>query len=357
MKKTVLKLSLIGAAVAVLAPVAQAQSNVTLYGRVDLGYQYTSKTNAAGDKLHELYNGGILPSIWGLRGTEDLGNGLSGFFNLESHFYADNGTSQPGTPTPLFRRQANVGLKGGFGAVALGRQYSPALLAHLGTDPRGMKEQHSMLYPYALNQTTASPSNDIGVFLGNAVSYTKSFGPVNVGAAYSFGEQAGRTGAGKIASIGGSYTGPVTVSASYQQITNIAAATGDTKQYGLGVAVPVGPVKIKGLFISTKSDTGVLVAGRETKVDAFGVGADYSWGANTTTVAFYQAKDKRALDDKTKTLVVSNDYALSKRTTVYAQLAYADANAGSSALTSISSRAPVAGEKTAVFGVGVKHDF
>jgi predicted porin len=356
MNKTVLKLSLIGAAVAVLAPVAQAQSNVTLYGRVDLGYQYTSKTTAAGGKLHELYNGGILPSIWGLRGTEDLGGGLNAFFNLESHLNADNGTTTGG----LFRRQANVGLNGGWGAVALGSQYSPALLAHLGTDPRGMKEQHSMLYPYALNQAPAvanSPSNDIGVFLGNAVSYTNSFGPVNVGAAYAFGEQPSRTGAGKIASIGGSYTGPVTVSASYQQITNIALATGDTKQYGLGLAVPVGPVKLKGLFLSTKSDAGVLVAGRETKVDAWGLGADYAWGANTTTLAYYQIKDKDAADDKTKTLVLSNDYALSKRTTLYAQLAHADANAGASVLTSLSSRAPVPGEKTTTFGVGVKHDF
>ncbi|NML15850.1 porin [Azohydromonas caseinilytica] len=366
MKQSILKPSLIAAAILGAAPLVQAQSNVTLYGRVDLGVQHSTKTAAdllspvdAG-KLTELYNGGILPSIWGLRGTEDLGSGLSAFFNLESHFNADTGTSVNG----LFRRQANVGLKGGWGAVALGRQYSPALLAHLGTDPRGFKEQFSMLYPYAFNQFQAGGANDLAVFLGNAISYTGSFGPVNVGVAYAFGEQTGSTSNGSTVSIGGSYTGPVTVSASYQQI-KLNNGAGDTKQFGLGAAVPVGPVKIKALFMRNKGDAGVLTAfsGRatETEVDAWGVGADYAWGANTTTLAYYLAKDRNFSADKTKTLVLSNDYALSKRTTLYAQIAYADAEAGATNLTNIIAtpglRGLVQNEKTAVFGVGVKHDF
>ncbi|WP_051243111.1 porin [Azohydromonas australica] len=373
MKKTVLKLSLIGAAIAVLAPVAQAQSNVTLYGRVDLGVQHSTKTvpvagpaTANAGSLTELYNGGILPSIWGLRGTEDLGNGLSGFFNLESHINADNGTTTGG----LFRRQANVGLKGSWGAVALGRQYSPAILAHLGTDPRGFKEQFSMLYPYAFNQNPngapaggGAGANDLGVFLGNAISYTGSFGPVNVGVAYAFGEQTTSKSDGSTVVIGGSYTGPVTVSASYQQIKANSGA-GETKQYGLGGAVPLGAFKIKALYLKNKSDGNVLNLGAlrpTTEVDAWGVGGDFSWGANTTTLAYYLAKDKNFSADKTKTLVLSNDYALSKRTTLYAQIAYADTEAGATNLTNImvtpGLRGLVQNEKTAVFGVGVKHDF
>ena len=350
------KHSLIALAALAAVSAANAQSNVTLYGRIDLGYQYTNKVNAAGDGLSELYNGGIAPSIWGLRGTEDLGSGLSAFFNLESHFYGDTGQLEGAGR--LFRRQANVGVKGGFGSVALGRQYSPALLAHLGTDPRGMKEQLSMLYPYALNQVTvAADKNDIGVFLANAVSYSNSFGPVNVGAAYAFGEVVGESNAARTVALGGSYTGPVTVSASFQQIKN-ATDTGDSTQWGLGAALPLGPLKAKVLYLNTKSDTGVLAAGRETNTGVWGVGVDYTFGANTATIAYYQGKDKDApVTDKTKTLVLNNDYALSKRTTLYAQLAYADADAGATARTSISSRAPVPGEKTTIFGVGVKHDF
>lgn len=355
---------LAAAALASLASLAHAQSNVTLYGRVDLGVQYTDEVAPGGDSLTELFNGGMLPSIWGLRGTEDLGGGLSGFFNLESHFSADTGAGV----NLLFRRQANVGLKGAWGAVALGRQYSPAILAHLGTDPRGFKEQFSMLYPYAYNQNLAGGANDLGIFIGNAISYSGSFGPVNVGAAYSLGEQVGDSGAGSTVSLGASFKGPVEVSASYQSI-ELNSGAGETKQYGLGAALPVGPVKLKALFMNTQSDTGVLVPlvtgpggvvvtpARSTDVDHWGVGVDYSWASNTTTLAYYQGKDKDVAGDKTKTLVLSNDYAMSKRTTLYAQVAYADADPGSSARTSIIARPAVAGEKTTVLGVGVKHDF
>lgn len=363
MKKLILKHSLIAAAALGAVSMAQAQTNVTLYGRVDLGVQHTAKTVPVGGpttanagSVTELYNGGILPSIWGLRGTEDLGSGLNAFFNLESHFSADTGAGVNG----LFRRQANVGLKGGWGAVALGRQYSPAILAHLGTDPRGFKEQFSMLYPYAFNQVQAGGANDLGVFLGNAISYTNSFGPVNVGVAYAFGEQLSGNSDGSTVVVGGTYTGPVTVSASYQQI-KLNSGAGDTKQFGLGAAVPVGPVKVKALFMNTQSDVGVLAAGRETDVDAWGVGVDYAWGANTTTLAYYLGKDKDLKADKTKTLVLSNDYALSKRTTLYAQLAYADAESGATNRTNIIAtpglRGLVQNAKTAVYGVGVKHDF
>lgn len=39
---------------------------------------------------------------------------------------------------------------------------------------------------------------------------------------------------------------------------------------------------------------------------------------NKATVAFYRNKDKENPADATKTLVLGNDHALSKRTTVYA---------------------------------------
>jgi predicted porin len=62
-------------------------------------------------------------------------------------------------------------------------------------------------------------------------------------------------------------------------------------------------------------------------------------------------------DNKTKTLVVSNDYALSKRTTLYAQLAYVDADDDSDINTQITLGSTVSGEKSTIVGIGIKHDF
>jgi predicted porin len=357
MAKTLIRRSLIaGAVLAATAGAAQAQ-NVTLYGRVDLGFQYTTDINDDGDNLSEVYNGGIRPSIWGMKGTEDLGGGLSAFFNLESHFEADTGTFGGGTGK-LFRRQANVGLTGTWGTLTLGTQYSPAVLALLPTDPRAIKEQMSGLYAFALNQVGGTPSNDIGIFLSNAISYSNTFGPVNFGVAYAFGEQADEFEDGSAVSLGVTYTGPVTVSGYYQKMENVTAAGGGkfSDQMGIGVAAPFGGFTFRGQYIKAESDAAGTLP--ESDTDFFGLGVDYAWNqSNTLTLAYYRGDNDEVDDDKTDTIILSNDYALSKRTTVYAQVAFADMDDGASARTSVVSNPVVPGEKNTIFGIGISHNF
>ncbi|EWS54442.1 MULTISPECIES: porin [unclassified Methylibium] len=363
MAHTLVKRSLIAGAVLATAGVASAQT-VTIFGRIDSGFQYTSKVAGSGDSLSELHNGGILPSIWGFKGSEDLGGGLKAVFNLESDFDSGTGGSRFGGGTTIngiFGRQANVGLSGGWGTVLAGRQYSPALIAELGTEPRGYKESLSGLLSYAAVQLPAG--NDLGgnnfggIFTSNSISYSGAFGPVSLGVLYGFGEQAGAFSEGRTISLGVSYSGPVVLSGSYQAIRGIGAGTqAETKRYGVGVAVPLGDITIKALYHRGTQDDAV---GDEVgKTNNFGIGADFRWNPqNTATVAYYYGKEKVAADDNTKTLVLSNDYALSKRTTLYGQFAYVDASANASIRTQVTLGATEAGEKSSIVGFGIKHDF
>lgn len=346
-KPTASRTLLAAAALLATAGAAQAQtSQVTLYGRVDLGVQYSTKTAASDNSFTEVLSGGIAPSIIGFKGTEDLGGGLSAFFNLESHISADTGNSV----NSFWRRQSNVGLKGDWGAVALGRQYSPALLQTAATGPRSYKEQFSGLYPYAYNQNPAgNPVNDIGIFIGNAVSYTGKFGPVGLGALVGAGE-----GTGKTYSVGASYTGPVIVTGAYQKIETVNDGDG-TKMYSLGVGVPLGAFTIKGQWQRYRQDFG---GARIGNVDNYGLGADIAWNAtNTANVSVYHIKNKAITDDKTTTLVLSNDYSLSKRTTLYAQVAVARADAGATLFTSVIASGAFPDKTTTAFGVGISHNF
>ncbi len=339
-------------ALASAANMAAAQS-VTLYGRVDLGIQYSNKTGASDNHAAELYNGGVRPSIWGLKGVEPLGGDLSAFFNLEAHLFADTGASA--REGQSFRRQANVGLRGPWGTVTLGRQYSPALLAHIGTEPRAFREQFSGLYPYALNQNGNNPTNDVGVFVGNAISYANALGPVNLNVAYSFGEQTIGLRAGQAIAIGATYGGPVTLSLSYQKINDITSTSDGTRHIGLGAAFPLGAFTIKALYMGAQQQVAGL---KISKVDTLSAGVDLAWGgAHTATLAVYRNKDKENPSDKTTTLVLSDDYALSKRSTLYAQLAYADADAGATARTTIISGGSFPDARTVAFGVGISHNF
>ncbi|MBO9353042.1 porin [Bordetella petrii] len=109
------------ATLAGLAGGAHAETQVTLYGLIDLGYM-NDRDDTKGTS-QGIDSGNVSGSRWGIKGAEDLGNGLKAIFQLESGFNADNGTSaQSGR---LFGRWAYVGLKSAMlGEVRLGRQWA-----------------------------------------------------------------------------------------------------------------------------------------------------------------------------------------------------------------------------------------
>lgn len=171
------------ASCALAAPLAHAQSSVTLYGIIDTGVEFVSHANAAGDHVVRMPAvTGELPSRWGLRGVEDLGGGYQAVFTLESGFNVRGGDLGQGGR--LFGRQAFVGLKGGFGTIAFGRQYTMTYLALQGADIIGPDI-------YGLGSLDAYVPNGRA---DNAVSYLGTLHGVTLGATYSFGRDSAGTG-------------------------------------------------------------------------------------------------------------------------------------------------------------------
>ena len=116
MKKTLAALAVLGA----FAGTAAA-ADVTMYGVVDTGFAYTYEDTNAGPKedafaMQSGYNSG---SRFGLRGTEDLGNGLKVGFKLENGFTSDDGNFK--YDNRLFGREASLSLMGDFGTFTFGR--------------------------------------------------------------------------------------------------------------------------------------------------------------------------------------------------------------------------------------------
>ncbi|MDO9599523.1 MAG: porin [Azoarcus sp.] len=132
MQKKLIALAVAGL---VSAPVF-AQSNVTIYGIVDAGYSWRGDNVASGvGNRSAVDSGQSAGSRLGFKGVEDLGNGLKAGFVLEQGIAVDTGTSTQGGRT--FGRQSFVYLNGGFGTVALGRQYAPHHILGAATDPFG----------------------------------------------------------------------------------------------------------------------------------------------------------------------------------------------------------------------------
>ena len=119
------KKSLIAVGVlAMTAGMAQA-ANVELYGRVDTGLMYSDVQVEDGQavdtetKTFALKSGANSGPRLGLRGTEELGNGLKVSFKLENGFYVDDGSFKTGGR--LFDREASLSIHGDFGTLSMGR--------------------------------------------------------------------------------------------------------------------------------------------------------------------------------------------------------------------------------------------
>ncbi len=118
MKKSLAALAVLGA----FAGSAFA-ADVTLYGLVDYGFNYqhvdSDEQDADAGDSFRMMSGQNSGSRFGLKGTEDLGNGLTVGFVLENGFNADDGTL--GNGDRLFGRESQVYLQGAFGTLSFGR--------------------------------------------------------------------------------------------------------------------------------------------------------------------------------------------------------------------------------------------
>ena len=112
------------AAVAVLGAFAGSAfaANVTMYGIIDTGLGYTSTDKGYGEDVNkfDMRSGQNSSTRFGVKGEEDLGNGLKVGFSLENGFNSDDG--QLATEGRLFDREALLYVAGDFGELGMGRQ-------------------------------------------------------------------------------------------------------------------------------------------------------------------------------------------------------------------------------------------
>jgi len=177
------KLSAAVLAAMALGTTAHAQSSVTLYGIVDASVLYSSYSGSVkgvdvGSSKVGAGSGTYYPTLFGIKGVEDLGNGNSAVFKLENGFDVQNGTQLQGGR--LFGRQATVGIQNArLGLAEVGRQTNIASKYYLNIDP----------FELAYNQVGAGAAFGAAnqVRYSNMVMYqSPSFSGLSGGIGYSF---------------------------------------------------------------------------------------------------------------------------------------------------------------------------
>ena len=162
MKKSLLAVAALGA----FASAAQAQSSVTVYGILDVGY-VGFNTRSAGPSTVAKSTGNVLStsaestSRLGFRGTEDLGGGTSAFFTIELGLTPQTqaAVSTSGTQN----RQTFVGLKkNGLGSASIGTQYTLIHSQMAVTDPGNQNNiTGNLMYP-AVTEGSNTSENSTG---------------------------------------------------------------------------------------------------------------------------------------------------------------------------------------------------
>ncbi len=309
---------------AAVAVAGAASAQVTLYGILDYGYQTTTTETAAGVQTAAtsgMSTGVQSGSRWGMKGSEDLGGGLTASFQLESSITGDTGASTG------FTRTSKVAVDGGFGTFSMGVQYTPSFSLVGATDVTGTD-----------GTTTSQLYNSVrsdSLFMYK----TPSISGVTVTLASSGDNSEGAAGTSTKTAItdvavnyaAGAMTLGVARASSQATASGVQAAA--TKQTTIGGTYDMGAAKLyinKMTKTTSAVDTGETNAGVKMPMGAATLYA--GWGRNTGTSSVSSSD-----------YVVGADYTMSKRTNAYARM---------------NKRQLVnAGNITNAFSVGLRHQF
>ena len=219
MQKKLIAVAVLGACVAGSAFAA----NVDVYGRIDTGLSYVhydeTGLSDAKDTL-SLDSGMSSGNRWGLKGSEDLGNGYQVGFVLEGGFDADTGALGAGG---IFAREATLRVSGPFGSIYAGR------MGRIGSD-----------------------AGSVGFYAGSVSPFGSGWGKMPGHFAVTANYDSRYNNALAYVSP---KVGPVTVYAQYTMGNTTENESGDDRLFSLGAQADFGALQVLGLveYLNKKS--------------------------------------------------------------------------------------------------------
>jgi predicted porin len=314
MQKKIIALAIAGLA----STAAFAQSNVTIYGRMDLGGVYRDG-NSGGvsgtEGKYEIASGVGSGSRIGFKGVEDLGNGLKAVFQSEFGISLDEPkTAGSATSANWTNRNSYVGLTGGFGTVVAGRLDGVRYGVFNTYDPFaggtiGNFTQMTIQIDRADNAIAYISPNFSG--FGLVLAYSSSTAGAEQAGNRFPGGAAGGTGA--LHTIMGTYdNGPLSARLDYEEVTFPGESYSKTWVVTAAGSYDFGAVKVSALIDQIKNKDAGL------KQQAWLIGAKAPMGKATLKAMIGGVKNKITDDADSLKWALGVDYALSKRTYVYA---------------------------------------
>lgn len=327
-------------------------SQVIVYGAADLGLEFAKNGQTS---VNRVSSGMSTVSRIGFRGSEDLGGGLRANFRLESGLNADDGTQN--NATKFFGRWSYVGLSGSWGAIDLGRMWSPTFVVGLTSDPLA-RNRTSLGWNMFLAQTRRTDTAFTPGFTDNSVRYTTPrVGGVWGELMYSPGEAVDSASSGRGLGLNLQYaSGPLYLGYGYQR-TNSGTATvpvanpDASVSHFFGATYRLGDVTLYGTLNRNTADATSIPDSTNAMVSA-------RWAVGGPHVLLAQVAQRKVsgVDARARGLQIGYDYLLSKRTSLYARIARVN-NDGLSRITLNGVASQAAGADASFTGLGISHVF
>lgn len=396
MQKKVIVLA-IAAALSAPAMALADSANVTLYGVANVSADYVTTGDTDTPKVKGVSKLVVSSNVSyvGLKGSEDLGNGMAAVWQIESQVDLDNNAQA------LASRNSFVGLKSGMGTVLMGKHDTPYKMATRNLDvfADSIADNRSIMGGVSLNTANLNQFGTAGAsFDGrqpNVLAYvsptfaniTAVIARVNlsegrtvngaVDAADTLTNNLGLTSANAISAAAMYNAGPFYGSLAYEvhnfKDSSAAGTTADENAIKLGFGYTQDMFSV-GVAVEQTSDTiGKLSGAADNNMlghtDIY-IGGKYNLGSGAVKAAFTSAgKIHNTTDTEAQQISIGYDHHLSKRTTVYAiytmltnkkNAAYGLSSAGSTAgSTSVNTGggANLGGADPSALSLGIKHSF
>ncbi len=315
---------------------ASAQSNVTVYGQIDQGVikgNGGTATNPGSPGTSKAWTvGQASTSRIGFRGNEDMGGGLSAQFQIEHRFNPDTGSVN--SANSFWNGRSYVQLSSSaVGSVYIGREYMPAYWIGVKSDPFGDDgvAQASSLARWGNYATPDAVGN--GTRASNLIGVkTRNFGGFAASAAVGLSES---TGLGRVQGLNAEYgAGPLYAGLGYEQVSGGSndgrGVINMALHYNFGFVRPM-------LYVAR----GKTDANGSTKATVLMLGATAELGQGLLKAMAIRLDSDIDSRDRSK-VGLGYHYAMSRRTTVYADVGLARQNG----LTN-----------NTAYALGVKHTF
>jgi len=285
---------------------AWAQSTVSINGLLDAGIY------RGFDGVNQL--GTIQRSNVALSGTEDLGGGLKAIFRLSTRLELDTGQSEGAGFKPFWHDESTVGLQGNWGTVRVGRALTPMWAQDWKFDPWG--NFNRIASPAWHQWHYLTPSDPLG---NNG---TAEYGRLNNGIFYDSPQIAGFTlrlsSSPERQRALGATERPYSAVLEYDRQAVAAMAAVERNSFGDRNSFLAGKYRFGSAALMLAHDRS-RSADNINQSRATTLGGTYGLGQTTLKAGYGH---QRLNQGTNRFMSVGADYAVSKRTTLYASLGH-----------------------------------